>query len=308
VVLLSGGVGGAKLAWGLYTTLEPARLTVIANSGDDFDLFGLRVCPDADILAYTLAGQAHSQGWGLAGDSFRALERVRLLGGTGWFNLGDVDLGLSLFRAELLAQGVGLAEITRRAATALGLTCALLPMCEQRVTTRIHTAAGRLHLQEYLVRERAQPRVLRIEFEGVEQARPAPGVAVALAQAALVILAPSNPLISIGPILAVPGMREALRASPALKVAVTPLVRGASLKGPTDRMLADLGRPVSPVTVAEDFRDVLDAFVVDDQDAHLIPQVEALGLRCHALPTVMADAPAKQALARRLLALADGAP
>jgi LPPG:FO 2-phospho-L-lactate transferase len=133
-------------------------------------------------------------------------------------------------------------------------------------------------------------------------------VAVALAQAALVILAPSNPLISIGPILAVPGMREALRASPALKVAVTPIVRGASLKGPTDRMLADLGRPVSPVTVAEDFRDVLDAFVVDDQDAHLIPQVEALGLRCHALPTVMADAPAKQALARRLLALADGAP
>ena len=308
VVLLSGGVGGSKLAWGLYTTLDPARLTVVANTGDDFDIFGLRVCPDADIIAYTLSGQAHAQGWGLAGETFRALERVRQFGGTGWFNVGDVDLGLHLYRTELLAQGVGLAEITRRAAAALGLRCVLLPMSEQRVTTRIHTEAGRLHLQEYFVRERAQPRLLRIEFEGAGQARPAPGVAEAFAAAALIVIAPSNPLISIGPILAVPGMREALRASPALKVSVTPLVGGVSLKGPTDRMLAELGRPVSPVTVAQDYRDVLDAFVVDEQDARLVPEIEALGLRCHALPTVMTDGAAKQALARRLLALLDDAP
>jgi LPPG:FO 2-phospho-L-lactate transferase len=304
VVLLSGGVGGAKLALGLYTVMDPARLTVIANTGDDIDLFGLRVCPDADTLAYTLSGQAGPLGWGVAGDSFRALERARLLGATGWFNLGDVDIGLHLFRAELLAQGVGLADVTRRIAAGLGLRCTLLPMCEQKVTTHIQTDRGPLHLQEYLVRERAEPVVRGIAFEGITAAKPAPGVLEALAEAWLVVIAPSNPLISIAPILAVPGMREALRRAPGRRVAVTPLVGGTSLKGPTDRMLAQLGKPVSPVTVAEEYRELIDTFVLDVQDAALRPAIEALGLHCETLPTVMGDLPAKQSLARQVLALA----
>lgn len=307
VTLLSGGVGGAKLALGLYGAMDPARLTVIANTGDDIDLFGLRICPDSDILAYTLAGRVNAEtGWGVAGDTFAALDTVRALGGTGWFNLGDRDLGLHLFRSELLRAGLGLAEITRRIRDALELRCTLLPMCEQPVATRIVTAEGELHLQEYLVRDRAEPTVRGVRFDGIDAATPAPGVLPALTEADRVILAPSNPLISIGPILAVPALRAALRASRALRVAVSPLVAGRSLKGPTDRMLAQLGHEVSPVSVAKLYQDVLDVFVVDAQDADCIPVVEALGLRCVALPTVMVDLAAKQALARALLALEAG--
>jgi LPPG:FO 2-phospho-L-lactate transferase len=307
VVLLSGGVGGAKLALGLYTAGDPARLTVVANSGDDIELFGLRICPDSDILAYTLAGLVDAeQGWGLAGDTFHALDAARALGGTGWFNLGDRDLGLHLYRSEQLRRGVGLAEITRHLAERLGLRCTLLPMCEQPVATRIATAAGELHLQEYLVRDRARPEVRGVRCEGVETAVPAPGVTEAIARAGRVILAPSNPLLSIGPILAVPGLREALRGTAALRIAVSPLVGGASLKGPTDRMLAQLGHPVSPLTVAELYRDVLDVFVVDEVDAVCLPGIEALGLRAVALPTVMGDLAARQRLARALLALPAG--
>lgn len=305
VTVLSGGVGGAKLALGLYTVLEePGGLSLVANTGDDIELFGLHVSPDTDILAYTLAGEINeATGWGIAGDSFRALERVKRFGGTGWFNLGDVDLGTHLFRTELLRRGVGLAEITARLAAGLGLRCHLLPMSEQPVTTRLQTDAGELHLQEYLVQRRAEPVVHAVRFEGAEQARPAPGVVAALQASDLIVVAPSNPLISIGPILAVPGLREALQAARGLRVAVSPVVGGASLKGPTDRMLRQLGHPVRPETVADFYRDVLDVFVVDAADADAIPAVQALGLRCAALPTVMHDLPAKQALARELLSM-----
>jgi LPPG:FO 2-phospho-L-lactate transferase len=309
VTLLSGGVGGAKLALGLQGAMDPSRLTIVANTGDDIDLFGLRICPDADILAYTLAGRVNAAtGWGLGGDTFAALETVRALGGTGWFNLGDRDLGLHLYRSELLRAGVGLAEVTARVAAALGLRCTLLPMCEQPVETRVDTPLGELHLQEYLVRERAAPEVRAVRFAGIGAASPAPGVLEALLACDLLLIAPSNPLISIGPILALPGVREALRASPALRVAVSPLVGGRSLKGPTDRMLAQLGHEVSPAAVARLYRDVLDAFVVDAQDAACAPAIEALGLRCVALPTVMTDRAAKEALARALLALAQSPP
>lgn len=305
ITVLSGGVGGAKLALGLYTAMEePGGLTLVANTGDDIELFGLRVCPDTDILAYTLADEINeATGWGITGDSFRALERVKQFGGTDWFNLGDVDLGTHLFRTELLRQGVGLAEVTRRLAAGLGLRCALLPMSEQAVTTRLATDEGELHLQEYLVRRRAEPVVHAVRFEGAEASRPAPGVVAALQASELIVLAPSNPLISIGPILAVPGLREALAAAPGLRVAVSPVVGGASLKGPTDRMLRQLGHAVRPETVAGFYRDVLDLFVVDAADADAIPAVQALGLRCAALPTVMHDLPAKQALARELLSM-----
>ncbi|MDH4246898.1 MAG: 2-phospho-L-lactate transferase [Deltaproteobacteria bacterium] len=305
VTLLSGGVGGAKLALGLYTVLPPGSLTLIANTGDDLSLFGLRICPDLDTLAYTLSGRvSEQQGWGVQGDAYSALEVTRELGGTGWFNLGDKDLGLHLFRTEALRAGQGLTEVTRRIVEALNLNCTLLPMCDQPVPTHVLTDRGDLHFQEYLVRERTEPLVRGIRFRGVDRARPAPGIAEALEHSDLVILAPSNPLISIAPILSVPGMRELLRAGRGHRVAVTPLVGGRSLKGPTDTMMTQLGLNVSPVTVAELYGDVIQRFVLDEVDAALEPQITALGVSCSVLPTVMSDLAAKQLLARALLRLA----
>ncbi len=311
IALLSGGVGGAKLALGFYSaglfdSADPSSLTVIANSGDDIDLFGLRICPDWDILAYSLSGRVEeSQGWGVAGDTFAVLDQVRELGGTGWFNLGDRDLGLHLYRTERLREGDPLSRIMEDIAASLGLQCRLLPMCDQPVATRIETPNGWLHLQEYLVRERAGPRVRKIRFEGSEAATPAPGVVEAISRADVVILAPSNPLISIGPILAVPGIAKALRNTSALRMAVSPLVGGRSLKGPTDRMMEQLGYEVSPVAVAGMYKHLIDLFVLDEQDEALAGDVTALGLRCEALPTIMTDLAAKTALARGLLALAE---
>lgn len=308
ITVLSGGVGGAKLVLGLYALVPGDQLTVVANSGDDLTHFGLRVCPDSDTLLYTLADEAHpTQGWGVAGDSFRALKRVHELGGPSWFNLGDVDLGVHLYRTEMLRQGVGLTEITRRLARSLGVTCRVLPMCEHFVTTRLETSEGSLALQDYLVRRKAQPEVKRIVFDGAAESFPGPGVLDAIANSSIIVVAPSNPLISIGPILAVPGVRAALRASHALRVAVSPLVGGKSLKGPTDRMMAQLGMAVSPVTVAESYKDFLDVFVLDERDQELKPKIEGLGLRCVTAQTVMKDMSAKQMLARTLLSLAEGA-
>ena len=304
VTLLSGGVGGAKLALGFYAVLPPELFTVVVNSGDDLNLFNLRICPDSDILVYTLAGQVNEAlGWGIRGDSFRALERAKALGATPWFNLGDVDLGLHLYRSQALAQGLGLAEITRKVCQELGVKCTVLPMCEQYVPTQLDTGLGELHLQEYLVKHRAEPVVKALRFAGVDQARPAPGIAQAFAQSDMIVIAPSNPLISIAPILAVPQMGKWLKQSKALKVAVSPVVGGKSLKGPTDKMLAELGHEVSPLGVAKLYREYAQVFVVDRQDSAYKPQIEAMGMRCHVADTVMLDLQCKQRLAQSLLSL-----
>jgi LPPG:FO 2-phospho-L-lactate transferase len=255
-------------------------------------------------LLYTLADEVHpDQGWGVAGDSFRALKRVRELGGPAWFNLGDVDLGVHLYRTEMLRQGVGLTEITRNLARSLGVTCRVLPMCEHFVKTRLETNEGVFDLQEYLVKRLAQPEVKEITFEGAPESFPGPGVLDAIASTRMILIAPSNPLISIAPILAVPGVRAAVRASRALRVAVSPIVGGKSLKGPTDRMFAQMGMAVSPVSVAQMYKDFIDILVIDNQDAALRPEIERLGVRCVTAQTVMSDLPAKQALARTLLSL-----
>jgi LPPG:FO 2-phospho-L-lactate transferase len=304
IVVLSGGVGGAKVVLGLYAFLPGERLSVVVNCGDDLTLFGLRICPDTDTLLYTLSDEANPEhGWGVASDTFRALNRVRELGGPGWFNLGDVDLGLHLYRTEMLRQGVGLTEITRRVGQALGVKCRILPMCEHFVATRVETREGPLDLQEYLVRRRAQPVVQAVRFEGAAESLPGPGVLESIAAAQMIVVAPSNPFISIAPILSVPGIRAALRSSRALRVAVTPLVGGRALKGPTDTMMAQLGFPVSPVTIAKEYRDFLDAFILDEQDTALRPDIEALGVRCILAQTVMNTLPEKQNLARTLLGL-----
>ena len=304
VLLLSGGVGGSKLALGLYTTLEAHALTVIANTGDDINLFGLHISPDLDTVAYTLSGRVHrKQGWGVAGESWHALETLHSLGGPDWFRLGDRDLGLHLFRTGRLREGATLTQVSSEVAERLGLRCALLPMCDEPVPTRIVTDEGDLHLQEYLVRRRCEPVARAIRSEGIALARLADRAKEAIKLADLVVLAPSNPFISIGPILAVPGLCEALVKSRARRVAVSPIVAGRAIRGPAAKMMAELGLPVNQETLARRYLGVVDTFVVDEQDRGEIPKVQALGMRALALPTVMDSLASKRKLANNLLSL-----
>lgn len=306
VVLLSGGVGGAKLAEGLATVMDPAALTVIANTGDDIELFGLHISPDLDTLTYTLADCVNREnGWGRADETWAALETLRQLGGTDWFRLGDRDLGLHLYRTERLRAGAGLAAISGEIARGFGLKCTVLPMCESPVPTLIGTAEGEMHLQEYLVRRRCEPVVRSVRSVNIESAQPAPGVAEAIAQADAILIAPSNPFISIGPILAVPGMLDLLKGSPAPKIAVSPIIGGRALKGPAAKMLAELGHPVSAAGVAGFYRDWVDWFAIDPEDAALQGPIEALGVRVKVIHSVMHDLDSKARLARDLLELGE---
>ena len=299
IVALAGGVGGAKLAHGLAQVLPPEDLTVIVNTGDDIEMFGLYIAPDLDIVTYTLAEVVNREtGWGLAGDTFNCLEQ--LLGYTQterWFNLGDRDLAAHIFRAQLLRVGLPLSEIAERLRTALGVKSRVLPMTDTHTPTTIITAEGEMHFQEYLVKRRAQPKVTGIRFENIESAKPAPGVAEAVLSSDAIIICPSNPLISIGPILAVPGMRGLLERAEAPVAAISPVVGGQSLKGPTDRMLADLGMQVSEAQVARLYSDVADVFILDVQDEAAKPEIENLGLKVCVTDTVMSGLEEKIKLA-----------
>jgi LPPG:FO 2-phospho-L-lactate transferase len=305
VTLLSGGVGGSKLALGLYTTLDPESLTVIANTGDDIDLFGLHISPDLDTVAYTLSGRVNpQQGWGVAGETWNTLHSAMTFGAADWFRLGDKDLGLHLYRTGRLRSGDSLSEITRDVTGSLGLRCKLLPMCDQPVSTRIVTGDGDLHLQEYLVRRACEPVVREIRYDGIERSKPAPGLLDALENCDVVILAPSNPFISIGPILSVPGARDALRGSKAKRLAVSPIVAGKALKGPLAKMMAELGFAVNQESIARMYVGLVDLLIVDEQDRPELPSVEAVGLGGRALPTVMDTLLSKQRLAQSLIELA----
>ena len=306
VVLLSGGVGGAKLAEGLLSVLEPDALTVIGNTGDDITLFGLHISPDLDILTYTLAGRVNRDtGWGLAGDSWHALETLGALGGADWFRLGDGDLGVHLYRTGRLRAGAGLAQVTREIAARFGVGCGIVPMCEEPVPTHIDTDEGALHVQEYLVLRRCEPVVRGIRWVGIEAAHPAPGVLEAIEASEVVLFAPSNPLISIGTILAVPGLRAALKTARAPKIAVSPIVGGQALKGPTAKMMRELGHPVSSAGAAAFYDGVVDRWVLDTVDADQATLVQGRGMRTAVLPTVMDSGEAKRRLASDLLALAE---
>lgn len=305
VVALAGGVGGAKMADGLARTLRPGELTVIVNTGDDFDLHGLRICPDLDTVMYTLAGIANpTTGWGLADDTFQALEMLGRYGGATWFRLGDRDLATHILRTAWLREGCTLTEVTARLASALGVASAILPMTDDQVATMVQTEAGELAFQEYFVRRGWQVPVKGLRFAGVEAARPTRAVLQALASAQAVILCPSNPFLSLDPILALAGVREALRRASSV-VAVTPIVGGRALKGPAAKMMAELGLEVSPVTVAARYGDFLHGFVLDAVDAPLAPRVEALGLRVLITDTVMRTSDDRARLARAVLRFAE---
>jgi len=302
LVALAGGVGASKLLLGLAKVLDPAELTIIANTGDDIELHGLHVSPDLDIITYTLAGAVDErQGWGIAGDSFHTLQALGRYGRETWFNLGDRDLATHLHRTALLRAGRSLAEAAEAIRRAWGVAARILPATNDRVESRVVTDGGTVHFQEYLVRDRGAGAVRGIVLAGLEGARPAPGVLEAIADADGIVVCPSNPIISIGPILGVPGVREAVRAARAPALAVSPVVAGASLKGPTDKMLAGLGHDVSALGVGRLYADILDGFILDRQDAAHRPAIEAVGPRAWTAQTVMQTLEDKIALANVVL-------
>lgn len=270
VVVLTGGIGGAKLVLGLSQIVAPERLTAIVNTGDDFKPLGLHVSPDIDTLIYTLSGLAdRERGWGRGDETWAFMDALRAIGGPDWFNLGDRDLALHVERSRRLAAGETLTAITAHFARALGVASAVLPMSDEPVATRILTDDGELEFQDYFVRRRCEPRLRAVRFAGAEEARLPAGVAQALADPALeaILIAPSNPWLSIDPILAVPGLREALRAASAPVVVITPLPGGKAVKGPTAKIMGELGIELSAASIEDHYRGLVDAVVLDQADA-----------------------------------------
>ena len=304
ITALAGGVGASKLLLGFYEVMDPRKLTIIVNTGDDITLHGLKISPDLDIVTYTLAGLVDpAKGWGFRGETFHALGRLAIFGRANWFNLGDRDLATHIHRTAMLADGKSLAEAAECIRVALGVKSRILPMSDQAVPTILDTDEGALHFQEYLVKRRAEPIVRGIGFEGVESARPAPGVLEAIREAERIVICPSNPLISIAPILAVPGVREVLRARKKDVVAVCPIVEGKSLKGPSDKMLAQLGHESSAQGVAKLYADFTGTFVIDPADKSQADTIRKMGMQVAVIPTVMKTRGQKRKLAEAILQL-----
>jgi LPPG:FO 2-phospho-L-lactate transferase len=305
---LAGGVGAARFLRGLVDVVPPDSVTVIVNTGDDDTFHGLHVSPDLDSVTYTLAdAQNPNTGWGLAGETFHAIDALERYGRPTWFRLGDRDLATHLFRTERLRTGASLSEVTAEIAEAWGLRSRLLPMTDDPVATRITVemtggSTEELAMQDWFVRQHAEPPVVAVRFAGAEDAQPAAGVLDALAAAETILICPSNPVISIGPILAVPGIRDALIAKRDRVVGVSPIIAGHPVKGPADRLMAPLGIEVSCVGVARAYRDFCSALVIDAADAAHAPAVDALGVRAVVADTLMRDARVAAALARETLA------
>lgn len=310
VVCLAGGVGGARLADGLQQELAPGELTVVVNTGDDLERHSLTVCPDHDTVLYTLAGIADpDQGWGIAGETWQVMGQLGRLGDDTWFRLGDRDLATHIFRTERLRAGARPTEVALELARALGVRSSILPMADEPVRTRVRTADGWLDFQDYFVRLRQEPEVLEVRFDGADSARLTPEVREAIRSAEAIVVAPSNPIVSMGPILAVPGLLAEIvaarnRGVPA--VGVSGIVGGKALRGPADRMMASLGEESSALGVARRYASagLLDIFVTDRVDEALAPQIRALGLEVVITSTVMTDIGSRALLAREMLAAA----
>ena len=299
ITILTGGTGGAKFVQGLVRILPPEELTVIVNTGDDLTWWGLHVSPDLDSITYALAGiLSRERGWGIEGDTFTCLERMRQLGAPAWFQLGDRDLATHLRRTQLLTVHT-LTEATSEIASEMGVRARILPMSDDRVETRVLTAAGELSFQEYFVRERYRVPVTGVRFVGAEQAQAAPGVVEAIRDAAAVLIAPSNPITSIGPILSVPGIRAAL--SQAAVIAVSPIVGGAAVSGPAGELMKTQQLPVSIAGVAQAYEDFLDVLIADEHDRPHAAEVEELGIQVTFAATIMDSDNAKAELARAAL-------
>ncbi len=305
IVVLTGGTGGAKFVQGLKQVAPARDLTFLVNTGDDLRWWGLHVSPDVDSITYALAGLlSRERGWGVEGDTFEALEAMQRLGAPAWFQIGDRDLALHKSRTEMLAAGKPLSQATAEIAQAMGIESRILPMTDDRVETRIQTPGGELSFQEYFVRERYRVAVEGVFFAGAEQARPAPGVVEAIAAAEVILLAPSNPVTSIGPILAVPGIREALKQTAARVAAVSPIVGGAAVSGPAGELMKTQGLAVSAQGVAQAYADFLDVLIVDERDTAEKPALEKLGVELRTARTVMKSDVDKAELAWTALEIA----
>lgn len=290
LVALCGGVGAARLLAGVDDVVEPAAITAVVNTGDDLTLHGLHISPDIDTIIYTLAGMANPQtGWGIEGETWKTMEELKTLGGTTWFQLGDRDLATHLYRTQRLAEGATLSQVTAELASKRGLEMTVVPMSDDQVRTRVRVSGQEVPFQDYFVRLRHDVAVEAIRFDGAETSRPAPGVLEALAGAELIVCCPSNPLVSIGPILAVPGIKELVASRRDAVVAVSPIVAGAALKGPAARLLGDLGHEISVVGVARLYADWVGTLIIDEADASLRGAVEQVGMRCLVTDTVMSS-------------------
>ncbi|MCH7624617.1 MAG: 2-phospho-L-lactate transferase [Chloroflexi bacterium] len=288
VLALAGGVGGAKLALGLSRVLSPDELTVVVNTGDDEEFYGLYVSPDLDTVMYTLAGVSNTEtGWGMSGETFQALERLKMYGADAWFGLGDKDLATHIRRTDMLRGGLTLSEVTRSLSAALGIRHPIVPMTDDKVRTRVTTDLGELAFQEYFVKLRCEPVVKSLRFEGAEAASPAPAFSLALQRSGMIVFCPSNPFVSVAPILAVPGVSKGIEEFGGLRVAVSPIVGGRALKGPAAKMLEELGHDVSCVGVAGRYVGLCDVFVIDEEDRASASRIEELGMRVEVTDTIM---------------------
>jgi LPPG:FO 2-phospho-L-lactate transferase len=304
IAVLCGGVGAARFLSGLVQVVDPAAVVAIVNTGDDTELHGLSISPDLDTITYTLSGRVNAvTGWGLAGDEFSTMDALEALGGDAWFRLGNLDLATHLYRTDRLHAGATLTEVTGELARAFGLELTMLPMSNEAVRTVLDRSdgGGEIAFQEYFVRLRHGVAVSGVRFAGAESALPSPGVIDALTSADVIVIAPSNPVVSIDPILAVPGIRDVLISRRAHVVGISPIVAGAALKGPADRLLVELGGSASAGGVARWLADVCGVLVVDEADADQVTDVEACGMRCVLTPTVMSDPAIAAALARTVL-------
>ncbi len=308
ILALSGGVGGAKLALGLNRVLPPEQFTVVANTGDDFQHFGLHISPDIDTVLYTLSGLSNTElGWGQAQESWNFLDAMARLGGDSWFRLGDRDMATHIRRGELLASGQSLTEVTAYLCKVLGIRSRLLPMTDDPVATEVHSDEGVLPFQHYFVRRQCEPRVSGFEFKGINKARPQADFLKLLHSDSLagIIICPSNPYVSIDPILKLSGVREAMQASAAPVIAVSPIVAGVAIKGPAAKMMQELEVPASAVAVAEHYRGLVDGFVVDESDATLAAQIEEMGMQVSVTRIIMTNLAEREALAQCVLRLVE---
>jgi len=308
IVVLTGGTGGAKFVDGLRQVVPAKELTIIVNTGDDLEWWGLYVSPDLDSITYVLAGLlSKERGWGVKGDTFFCLQAMEELAQPIWFHVGDRDLAVHLLRSKLLRERKTLTEATLEIASRLGVQASILPMCNSRVETRVDTPIGELSFEEYFVQRWYQDPVNSIRFAGITEAQPAPGVLDAILSASVVLIAPSNPVTSIGPILAVPGITAALRNTRAPVVAISPIVAGAAVSGPAGILMAAQGLPVSIAGVAQAYKEFIDILVVDQRDSQAAEELRAAGLRVRCAATLMRTAEERTALARAVLSfVSDG--
>ncbi|MEM3028083.1 MAG: 2-phospho-L-lactate transferase [Candidatus Bathyarchaeia archaeon] len=303
LVALAGGVGAARFLQGLVAIFPPENLIIIGNTGDDIEIYGLYVSPDLDIITYTLAGLVdEAKGWGIKDDTFNFLDMLTRYGYETWFKIGDRDLATHLHRTMLLRKGLRLSEATADICKSLGVEARLLPMTDDPVRTMIRTEAGTMHFQEYLVKRGAKDDVLAVEFLGVEKAKPSPGILEAIQEAEGVILCPSNPIVSIGPILSIDGIRRALRRTRATVVGISPIIMGAPVKGPADKLMRGLGIEISAYGAASLYADILDIFIIDFRDSMLAKRIESeLGVKVMATDTLMTSLEVKKRLAEAVL-------